>query len=458
MIVDQLSTDFCGGAALAARRIHESVLAAGVQSRFCYSARARTAPPDSTYKPIAWPLTNGPRLSRCWARIGARVRRFQLKAQLKRALRGRAPGLELFSQPYMGWPTLYDPQQLSGDILHLHWISGFIDYASFFASVPDDHPLVWTLHDINPLSGGCHYPNACDKFTTGCGHCPQLGRNGARDLSRRFYQAKREALRNKNLHVVTPSRWLYREAQRSPLLNDAKSFHHIAYGLDVDVYAPRPKQKARRHLGLPREPVILGFGADLLGRTRKGLRQLQTALGMLQTKRPLLLLSFGEGLIESPAAGIESTALGYLRDPQRLATVYAAMDVFVMPSLEDNLPQTGLEAMACGTPVIAFDAGGIVDYVRPHETGLLASVGNAAELSRRIAWLIERPGDMHRMGCEARRVIERDYHQLRQGQAYVGLYGELLDSSRALSYSRKTYSLVSLRRNSWRLPSRISAR
>ena len=431
MIVDQLATGLHGGAAIAARRLHELLCAVGVASRFWYSHRVRMDPPDSSYQALRWDRhSRNPFAVACTKLVG-RVRRCRYKAELRRALRGRPPGLEIFTHARTGWLTPFDPHQLSGDILHLHWVAGLIDYPSFFASIPDDHPIVWTLHDMNPFTGGCHYSSGCRSFTTVCKRCPQLGVHEDRDLANRCFHLKHRAVRGKNLHIAAPSQWLCDAAQRSRILSDARSFHRIPYGLDTERLAPQDKRRARFELGLPPDCVIVGFGADRLDCIRKGGCQLVMALKRLPRSPSILCITFGGGNLPSDDELPMIKSLGYMHDLGRLALAYSAMDLFVMPSLEDNLPQTGLEAMACGTPVVAFRTGGVPEYVRPFETGLLATVGDAAELSACIEWLVTRPEQMHRMGQEARRMIEREYSLHRQADAYVELYRCLLEERRA---------------------------
>jgi glycosyltransferase involved in cell wall biosynthesis len=347
-----------------------------------------------------------------------------------RFLAHRPAGLETFSDPRLLDPTPCPPTILAGDVLHLHWVANFFDYTTFFASIPNDFPIIWTLHDMNPFTGGCHYAGRCEAFAGHCHSCPQLANPGPIDLSQRAFQIKSEALRDKNLHVVTPSHWLEQEARRSSMFRGARSIQTIPYGLDTQLFAPRDRQAARRTLQLPEDRVVIAFGAESLDNRRKGFQQLLTALSQLDTRQRIACLAFGSGAIPRHIQPLpEIRSVGYIGDSQLQSAIYSAADFFVMPSLEDNLPQTGIEAMACGLPVIAFDVGGVPDYVRPQETGLLAKTGDCAGLARQIDWFVERPYEIRRMGANARAMIVREFQDDTQAQRYAELYRRLLAQS-----------------------------
>jgi glycosyltransferase involved in cell wall biosynthesis len=201
----------------------------------------------------------------------------------------------------------------------------------------------------------------------------------------------------------------------------------IPYGLDVDVFCPRDRQSARRALALPDDAMVLAFGAESLDSHRKGIRYLLEALSLLNARDRVVGLAFGSGPIPAGGAPLPRIRkVGYIGDSILQASIYSAADIFVLPSLEDNLPLTGLEAMACGTPVVAFDAGGVPDYVRPGETGLLARAGDAADLARRIDQLLERPHEIRRLGVAARAAAEREFSVEWQAKRYLELYRQAL--------------------------------
>jgi glycosyltransferase involved in cell wall biosynthesis len=416
MIIDHLNTVDYGGAAIAARRLHHALLASGIDSRFWASRLSAEQRGDSSYHLAPWPRS--PRSAAAiWRRLrGKFERNWYVGAQAK--------GHEPFRSPRQPAPTVWPARNEQDRLLHLHWLAGLIDYASFFGTLPDDYPIVWTLHDLLPMTGGCHYSAGCEAFVAGCGNCPQLSRRGERDLSQRYFQEKLSALRGKNLHVVTPSRWLAREAGRSRMLSAARSVQVIPNGLDTAVFAPSDRLSARRQLGLPADRVLVAFGAASVEVRRKGLAQILSALALLPAELGIEGVVFGEGALPSGAPPVH--ALGYVSDAARQALVYSAADIVAVPSLEDNLPQTGVEALACGVPVVGFDVGGIPDFVRPGQTGLLARPADAADLARQIAWLAEHGHERLAMGHRAREVALREFGVQLQAQRYAALYATLL--------------------------------
>lgn len=432
--VDHVNTLLTGGAALAARRIHEGLLAAGVDSRFWHRDR-EALPADvaagqpisidgqPAYRPLPWPAPASfvPGLGavqNAWTR-------WRGKRTLQRALAGRPPGLDLFSTATNGYTPL-GPRLLGGDLLHLHWLAWWIDYPSFFASIPDDFPVVWSLHDMNPFTGGCHYTGNCPAFRGECRECPQLGSPGPADLARQMQAIKAAALATKRLHIVAASQWLERAARESRILQSARSFRTIHYGLDTQKLAPIDKLVARDHLSLPRERTIVVFGAEDIHNARKGLLPLLEALSRLRGRERVLGVFFGRGSVTASPSLPELRSLGFIADPVRQQQLYSAADLLVMPSLQENLGQVGLEAMACGTPVVAFDAGGNADFVRPGVSGLLARPGDADDLAAHMQRLIDDDDLRRRLGAAARAMIEREFSVSTMVEAYRGLYAEIL--------------------------------
>ena len=405
---------------MAAIRLHESLLAGGVESRL-WSTRVPPESPPPGVRRIEWGRRSGWR--RSLDAVRGVARKLYLKTSMARALAGRPAGCELFTTPWQPAETRVSGDILDTDVIHLHWVSKMIDYESFFGSLPDGVPIVWTLHDMNPFSGGCHYSGGCQAYETECRNCPQVGLRSDRDLSNRSFQTKISALQNKNLHIVTPSHWLERLARQSRILATARSFQTIHYGLDVELFSPRDKQQARRRLGLNAEGVVFGFGAESLENERKGLRYLLAALSRLHCKQRIVGLVFGAGDPRKWGPDLpELQSVGVVQDEGRLPDIYSAVDMFVMPSLEDNSPQTGVEAMSCGIPVVAFDVGGIPDYVLPHETGLLARPRDVVDLARRIDFLAAKSAVREEMGRRARDLAVRLFHHHRQAEKYLALY------------------------------------
>lgn len=420
MDVVHVSTFLHGGAATAARRLHDSLRQRGVASTFC---SLTGQPPDESYVTIE--KAGQADLFRRWAR---KVAKGLKRASLDYHLQGRPDGFDCFSAPNLfGVRTPRSMISRAPCLLNLHWIADFIDYPSFFLSIPDASPIVWTLHDMNPFTGGCHYSCDCLRYRSQCHHCPQLGIRGAHDFSAKGFHVKRTLLKNKNLHIVADSHWLEREARSSAILSNARSFQTIHYGLDTETFSPRDKRCCRQALGIDPEGIVISFGAHSVDNRRKGIRELLGALSRVVTNRVLLLLVFGgRGSWETPR-GFPTLSVGFIESPTLLASVYSASDVFVIPSLYEAFGQTALEAMACGTPVVGFDTGGIPDIVRHGHTGLLAKAGDESDLAAQIQRMIDNPNERLEIGRKARLLAETEYSLAVQAEQYISLYGRICE-------------------------------
>lgn len=428
MKVVHLSThDISGGAARAAYRLHSGLRRLGHDS---YMVVAHRRGDDCTVKRFNPPMDLPSRLRR-------RLRRERITRGFARYRDSRPAGYELFSDDRSQYGAAVVSQLPPCDVINLHWIAGFMNYDSFFAQVPQDIPIVWTLHDINPFTGGCHYDHGCGKYTDRCGACPQLGSRDTGDLSEEIWQRKREAFEQiepARLRIVTPSRWLASEAERSTLFGRFP-VSAIPYGLDTDVFSPRDRCLARDALEVPEEAGVVLFAAASVGNRRKGFALLAQALTSLNDLSNLFLISLGRGrpIVDSK---IPHLHLGHIENDRLLSLVYSAADVFVIPSLQEAFGQTALEAMACGTPAVGFAIGGIPDMVRPGITGLLAPPEDVAALGVAIVELLRDAGRRVEMSDNCRRIAVKEYSLEAQAQRYVELYEKVLAQNQASSAER----------------------
>jgi glycosyltransferase involved in cell wall biosynthesis len=312
------------------------------------------------------------------------------------------------------------------DLLHFHWVAEFIDIPSFLERV--DMPIVWTLHDMNPFTGGCHYTSGCRRFEQACGCCPQLESKRGNGPSSRSWERKRAAYKKKarrdHLHVIAPSEWLAREAEQSALFSGVP-INCIPHGLDHTLFRPRDAQHERRKISIPEGQKVALFVAHSSTDPRKGFGILSEALARLQFD-DVTLISIGRNAPTVPE-GLSHFHVGYVDEDQRLSVLYSMADVFIIPSLQEAFGQTALEAMACGTPVVGFDAGGIPDMVRPDETGWLAKTGNVRSLHQALETALENDGERERMGRRCREVVEEEYTLERQARQYKALYESILE-------------------------------
>ena len=280
------------------------------------------------------------------------------------------------------------------------------------------------------FTGGCHYNEDCDKYTANCGACPILGSTKEADLSRQIWQRKHKSWQDLNLTIVTPSRWLGDCAKASSLFGDRR-VEVIPYGLDLKTYRPIDRATARNLLKLPQDKqLVLFLSLNATSDRRKGFQLLQPALQQLSQsgwQDKLELMVVGASQPENPPElGFKAHYLGIMRDDLSLALAYSAADVFVAPSIQDNLPNTVLEAIACGTPCVAFKIGGMPDMVEHQANGYLASPFETEDLARGIGWVLEDGDRLQNLSTFAREKAEREFALEIQARRYQTLYQEIL--------------------------------
>ncbi len=301
-------------------------------------------------------------------------------------------------------------------------------YLSHLALVPLSRhkPVVWRLSDMWAMTGHCAYSYECDRWKTGCGACPHLDEYPRlkRDTSAFLWHVKDWIYERSQLALVAPSTWLARLARQSPLLNRFP-IHVIPNGLDTTVFRPFPKSLARERVGLPSMDRVIMFSAASILLDRKGATYLKQALIQLSQTSPkdITLLLVGEGAQGWEADGsFRVHALGPVHDDETLAAAYSAADVFVLPALAENLSNGILESMACGTPAVAFDVGGISDAVRHMETGYLAAYQDVADLAKGIQSLLDDGELRSRLSRRCREVAEQEYSLELQSHRFLTLY------------------------------------
>ena len=322
-------------------------------------------------------------------------------------------------------PTVLDWASIDADIVNLHWISFFADFPSFFKSIPNHIPIVWTLHDTHAFTGGCHYTGGCMRFADGCGNCPLVISPSPQDVSLSSLLAKRKAYRGKNIQVVAPCAWMRDLAKRSSVWPAGTKFQKIEYGLQLDKFKSVDQKTARAKLGLDPNKKLIAFGAMEIDNPRKGFEYLLTALEKVKASgADCECLVFGSGEIEQTTKLPKLNSLGFIDSAERLCQAYSAADVVVVPSIEDNQPQVGLEAMACGTPVIAFDTCGLPEYVKDGKTGWLCPVADADALAEKI--LISLGSSTKNFGAAAAKQIQTRFDLRQQTQKWLQLYRNCL--------------------------------
>ena len=406
-----------GGAARAAYRVHAALNREGLDSTMLVRCNGDGLVKVRTFQPPDDP----------WRRWRRYLRQKQLRLALRRYRAMRPAGSEYFSDDRSDCGADLLAQMPAAEVINLHWVAGLVDYRSFLVPASRRAPLVWRLSDMNPFTGGCHYDNGCGRYLKGCGSCPQLGSSDDKDLSHQIWKRKRETLKNippRRLHIVALNRWMADKVGASPLLGNFP-VTIIPSGLDLEDFSPRDSHFARQVLGLPQEAKVVLFVAASVDNRRKGFAYLEEALAGLGPRPDLCLASVGRGKAAGNAP-ISYLHLGRTDNDRLLSLIYSAADLFVIPSLEDNLPSTVLESLACGTPVVGFKVGGIPEVVREGVTGRLAPVGEVDSLRAAILELLENPDKRQEMSANCRRIALEEYSLELMARNYTQLYQRLV--------------------------------
>ena len=232
------------------------------------------------------------------SRVRRGFRQYQIAQDFAHHEGTRPSGYDLFTDDRSEFGSALVSQIPPCDVINLHWVPGFLDYEMFFRNVPIKTPVVWTLHDMNPFTGGCHYDLGCERYVDHCKRCPQLGSTTENDLSFKIWERKRgvfSRISRSRLHIVTPSKWLAKEVKRSPILGEFP-VSVIPYGLNLDDFVPKDRFAIRDLLGIPQDAMVVLFVAERPDNRRKGFSLLIDALNRAADAVPsLFLLSLGDG-------------------------------------------------------------------------------------------------------------------------------------------------------------------
>lgn len=333
------------------------------------------------------------------------------------------------------------------DVVQLYNTHGGYFSHTVLPLISRNRPVVWRLSDLWPLTGHCAYSFDCDRWKTGCGQCPILSDAPElyRDTTAQLWRIKDWVYQRSHLTIVAPSKWIARIAGESPLLNRFV-VHHIPNGLDVTVFRPLPKLEARAQLGLDPDRRVILFSAESVSDRRKGATYLREALEKLvevEGLPPVTLLVVGAGSENlKTQLRFDVRALESTRDDEQLATIYSAADIFVLPTIAENLPNGVIESMACGAVPITFDVGGCADAVRHMETGYLAAYKDTTDLGAGIALLLNDDDLRLRLSTRSRQVVETEYSLELQAQRFKNLYERLVAERAATSHASKSMETV----------------
>lgn len=415
-----------GGAANACIRLHSGLLHQGIDSKLLLLHKEKNVEESYAFEK---PQIKTNRFKKVFQKVERKLlrklgfaTRKQKESKEKNFLKSRAEGLELFSFPDSPYDITTSPLYKEADIINLHWVAGFLDYESFFRK--NTKPVVWTLHDMNPFTGGEHYEETTLGMDVAGNPLSRVFNTTEQEIFTKVIKIKEQALQHvKNITVVAPSSWLATAARVSEIFRKFDTAH-IPYGLDAMQFTTYDKTHARTVFNLPLNKKIVLFVADSVTNERKGFRFLLHALQMLQDL-DILLCAVGRNSKELEQ--LENVVqLGYIEDERSLSMCYSAADVFVIPSIMDNLPNTVLESLYCGTPVIGFPVGGLVDMVQSGVNGILAQEISSRALANSIITFFKKANNYNT------RQIRNDaiamYSLEKQALAYNQIYKSVVRS------------------------------
>lgn len=324
------------------------------------------------------------------------------------------------------------------DVIHMHNLHGGRGTIplSILPEIGEKVPIVWTLHDMWAATGHCAYSMGCNRWDKGCGNCPDLNLypHILRDRTAQIVDEKKPLLSDANPVLVSPSRWLRDVVQQAPATK-ALDARVIANGIDLSLFNPKHRNAKRAELKIAANSPTLMFAAETLsGDNRKGAVELHEALRHLTGTydgppiEVILMGGAGDELLNGlPNLNVHD--MGFISDQLEAAQIYAAADLFVCPSLQDNLPNTLLEASGCSTASIVFDGSGSLETIEDGVTGAVVPLGDASAFGQKIATLIADPARLRAMGEAARSRAESHYSAARMASDYFDLYQELIDKS-----------------------------
>lgn len=415
-----LSTfDAFGGAAIASLRLHKALLKNGQESHLLVQQQSSKAEHVHT-------------VSSNWFQKKISLLRFVLD-RLQVVWHGKNKQVRfLFSPAIVGLDVSTYKEVQAADVIHIHWTSfGFLSTASISKLIATQKSIVVTMHDMWYFTGGCHYSKDCSNFKGQCGNClPYLKHPAPDDLSHSGWLRKQQLFQEANITFVACSNWLAGIAKESSLLKN-KRVVSIPNPIDVEVFQVIKKQSARQYFHLPLDKQFILFAAMNIADERKGFAFLIEALKKLIQKHPgivnrIELLIFGQdhtsNLEDIP---FKVHSLGRLSDPGAIAQAYAAASVFVIPSLEDNLPNTIIESMSCGTPVVGFNTGGIPEIIEHKQSGYIAAYKSSEDLATGLNWVLSE-SEYNKLCLQARAKVLANYSEQVVADSYLQIYQSTL--------------------------------
>jgi len=405
-----VSTGDIGGGFWAAYRLHKALLRAGIESIMLVQDKSSGDPTVATVKT---------KFSKCINSIKASIDGLPVKFY-----KGRSK--TLFSPSWLGFSDVVQVvNDLNPDIVHLHWVCGGMLNIKNISKI--NAPIVWSLHDMWPFTGGCHYDESCNRYKKECGECKVLNSSNQKDLSSNIWKKKSQVFdKISNMTIIGLSSWLNQCSKESSLLNKYPHYN-IPNPIDTNEFRPFDRNESRKIWNLPLDKKIILFGAmSATSDPRKGFLELSKALKILKRKDVELVIFGSNKPLNDDGFSFKVNYTGHLYDRVSLMSLYNAVDVMVVPSLQENLSNAIMESMACGTPVVGFDIGGNSDMVEHKVNGYLAKPYSENDLKDGIEWILsnEKYDDL-RVKCRKKTLDSFD--SILVANRYINLYKDVLE-------------------------------
>lgn len=415
------TSEMTGGAAIAARRLMEALKNNGIKAKMLVRDKCTDQISVVALQP-SWTH----RLKFVWERI-----------VIWKANRFKKHKLFEVDIANTGTDITGLPEFQQSDVIHLHWINqGFLSLNSIRKILESGKPVVWTLHDMWPFTGICHYSGPCDKYRTECGRCPLLFGNGCdKDLSNTVFMHKRRIFRNASISFVACSQWLGNLARKSALIG-GQSITVLPNTVNTNLFHPTDQAKARLQCNLPEDKKLLLFGSLKATDERKGIDYLIKACELLYKQHPEWHEELGIVIVGRQAEQMRHMfpftvyPIDYTTDERRMAQLYNAVNVFVTPSLQDNLPNTIVEAMSCGTPCVGFETGGIPEMIDHRTNGYVARYKDTEDLAAGICYSLDTETNT-RLRKAAYRKAVTTYSESNVAMKYIEVYNRAIGAVRA---------------------------
>jgi len=416
------TTSHSGGAAKAMQRLHDELLAQKHQSEIIAGRNNLPGEPHiHLMSDVISPYQTN--LGVIQSRLGSCIEDFLgLHPWTNR------PTLNIPKTKLYEWADIIDLRNLHGGYINL-WVLPGLSLGK---------PVVWRLPDLWALTGYCAYPYDCQKWKDGCHDCPLLKGEGRLlvepkppsrwDGTKRVWLAKQKTYLESKLHIVVNSEWMRKKVNQG-ILKESLSVNVISNGVDLDIYKPIDKQMAREKLGLPPNEIILLWGAASLGNLRKGYSYTARAMELIQNKgeiEPLLITMGNEKRMDEKYPLGKVKHFGFVKDPASQALMYNAADLFLCSTLADAQPQTAVEALACGTPVITYDIGPMPELIQEGKTGFIAPDVSVESLAATLEEVLDNPEQLVEMGQYCREKAKKTYDLSKQTKMYIDLYENIL--------------------------------